>query len=62
MDYSLIENQFGCGWCKHELTCEMRTKWKIEREKENRVWFSSGETRDLALLCGKFNHYSKQVK
>jgi hypothetical protein len=43
-DYSMVENQIGCGWCAFEKECPDRDP-KINKAK---------------MGCTKFKHYSKQ--
>lgn len=43
VDYSKIENQIGCGYCKYESICKIRNP-KINSAK---------------LGCIKFEHFSK---
>ena len=41
MDHSKIENQIGCGYCEHEVTCKDHDP-KVNKAK---------------LGCKKWNHY-----
>jgi len=55
-DYSKIENQVGCGYCLHELGCEINKYWK--RIPKYTVLLDRYANRP-ALWCGKFKHHSE---
>ena len=58
MDYSLKENQVGCGWCLYEIDCKIRDEHnqKVFNENINRV--DAYKIRPV-LTCGMFTHYSE---
>lgn len=45
-DYSKIENQIGCGYCQHELTCKDKDP-KLNKAK---------------LGCQNFIHWTKETE
>jgi len=56
IDYTLIENQFGCGWCEHEDSCTIHKEW-MKLDKRERLLM-----KHPSLTCGRFVHFIESSK
>jgi hypothetical protein len=59
IDYSLIENQVGCGWCACEETCETCAEWK---RVKHLIPYVERSKNGPSTACGKFIHYTTDKK